>query len=30
MVTTGFAGGHDVEAWLHDLTVNGKSFHFGL
>jgi hypothetical protein len=30
MVTTGFAGGHDLEAWLHDLTVNGKSFHFGI
>ena len=30
MVTTGFAGGHDVEAWLHDLTANDKSFHFGL
>jgi hypothetical protein len=30
MVTTGFAGGHDLEAWLHDLTVNDKSFHFGV
>jgi hypothetical protein len=29
MVTTGFAGGHNVEAWLHDLTANAKTFHFG-
>ena len=28
-VTTGFSGGADAHAWLTDLTVNGKQFHFG-
>jgi len=30
MVTTGFAGGTNVQAWLHDLTVNDRTFHFGV
>jgi hypothetical protein len=29
-VTTGFSGGQNLKAWLTDLTVNGKKFHFGL
>jgi hypothetical protein len=28
-VTTGFSGGANLHAWLNDLTVNDKEFHFG-
>ena len=28
-VTAGFSGGTNLHAWLNDLTVNDKEFHFG-
>jgi hypothetical protein len=29
-VTAGFSGGENLQAWLTDLTVNGKVVHFGV
>ena len=28
-VSVGFSAGDNLRAWLTDMTINGKKFHFG-